>query len=135
MDDLPVKALLVEDHDVVCKVEAAILQQLGWSVDAAKSGAQALMYVSKICYDIIFMDIGLPDYDGLTLVETIRQTQNVNQSTPIVALTAHSDDDTRKRAKSVGMNAYIVKPMTLDSCDKKINTLLKKSKQLRQQNG
>lgn len=119
-----VRVLLVEDHDIVRKVEAMILKQLSLSVDAVNSGSQALAFLARNTYDVILMDIGLPDIDGLTLTETIRLTDNRNQKTPIIALTAHADDEYKSRAAAVGMNGFLVKPMTIENSQLRLKAFI-----------
>lgn len=112
-----IKVLLVEDHKIAQKVEIGILQRLNCFVDVASNGEQALHYISQNYYNIIFMDIGLPDMDGLAVTEAIRAEDGKNKTVPIIALTAHSDDEYRNKATWVGMDAYIVKPLTPEGCE------------------
>lgn len=118
----PIKVLLVEDHSIAQKVELEVLKQLNCAVDAANNGVNALEFLSKNKYDIVFMDLGLPDIDGLTLTETIRRSGGKNASIPIVALTVYSDNEYKNRAIWVGMNDFIAKPLTTENCEKALRT-------------
>lgn len=115
-----VKVLVVEDHDIAQKVEVRILKGIGCSVDAASNGNAALELLNQNSYDLVFMDIGLPDMDGLALAEMIRHSENQNKAVPIIALTAHADEGYKNRATWVGMNDFIVKPLTPENCEKAI---------------
>lgn len=119
-----IKVLLVEDQNIARNVETHVLEDLGCVVDATQNGITALELLGKNNYDIIFMDIGLPDVDGLTLTETIRHASNTNKSIPIIALTAYGDEGYKNRATWVGMNGFIVKPLTEENCKKALGNLL-----------
>lgn len=64
------------------------------------------------------MDIGLPDTDGLKLADKIRNADNMNKTVPIIALTAHDENELQNRATWIGVDSYIVKPLTPESCEK-----------------
>lgn len=115
-----VKVLVVEDHDIAQKVEVRILTGIGCLVDAASDGNAALELLNQNNYDLVFMDIGLPDMDGLALAETIRHSENQNKAVPIIALTAYADEGYKNRATWVGMNDFIVKPLTAENSQKAI---------------
>lgn len=114
MTDKQVSALLVEDHALVRKMSIIILEQLNCQVDAVGTGKLAIEYVNKNNYDIIFMDIGLPDLDGLSVISHIRTNRGLNHDVPIVALTAHSDKEYIQHSFGVGANEYLVKPLNDD---------------------
>jgi len=106
------KVLLVEDHKTSQKIALLTLNELNCDVDAADTGGQALELFKTNEYDIIFMDLGLPDIDGLTVTETIRRMETSSNHIPIVALTAHSDDTYKVRSLEIGMNDFLMKPLT-----------------------
>ena len=106
-----VSVLLVEDNKIAQNIAKATLLDIGCSVDAADTGEQAAEKSVKKGYDFIFMDLGLPEMDGFDTVKVIRGTDNPNKNTPIVALTAHTDDETRAKCLSIGMNAALAKPL------------------------
>lgn len=116
------RVLLVEDHAIAMKVGVMVLKQLHCTVDTALTGAQALKQIAENDYDLIFVDLGLPDTDGFTLTETIRNTKGQNAFIPIIALTAHSDEDYQAQSSGAGMNGYVVKPLTMESCEKILKT-------------
>lgn len=107
--------LLVEDIKIAQKVAMITLTALGCEVDTADTGAQALEFINKKRYDVIFLDLGLPDTDGLTLAEAIRKMEKQGQRVPIIALTAHSENDIKANCFKVGMDDFIEKPINADN--------------------
>lgn len=116
VSDNPLRILLVEDVLVAQKIALYALETYACQVDVVGSGADALDAVKQQQYDLIFMDLGLPDIDGLTVTETIRRTMpdDTNQ-VPIVALTAHLDEQIKEDSLRAGMTDYVVKPLTNQS--------------------
>lgn len=113
-----IKVLIVEDNNVARFTETQTIKQLHCNVDAASTGAEALNLLSHEHYDLVFMDIGLPDTDGLKLAKEIRSSKCDNHTVPIVALTSHDDNEYKNQAIWVGMDSYIIKPLTLEKCKK-----------------
>jgi len=101
------KVLLVEDHQLAAKIADYILRSLDCQVDIAKTGQQALDKAMVGEYDLILMDLGLPDYDGFTVTRKIRQAHQ----TPVYALTAYTDQDHKDQALEAGMNGFLIKPL------------------------
>nr|MCH9770669.1 response regulator [Gammaproteobacteria bacterium] len=83
----------------------------------AEDSKQALKAVNKQTFDFIFMDIGLPDQDGIYIAKMIRQTVGSNQHVPIVALTAHANEQVKKDCIKVGMNSVIYKPLNKEKAE------------------
>lgn len=93
--------LLVEDHPMTAKVTALILSDMGCSVNIAPNAASAMHKINVIAFDLLLIDIGLPDMNGVLLAEAIRSNQRYrNKKIPIIALTAHLD------AQHVNENIY-----------------------------
>jgi DNA-binding response OmpR family regulator len=109
-----IAALLVEDHPLVRKMAIITLEQLNCKVDAVETGKLAIEYANKKSYDIIFMDIGLPDLDGLSVISHIRAMRGTNFDVPIIALTAHSDREYIKQSFEMGATDFFVKPLNND---------------------
>lgn len=115
MKDSKLRVLVVEDHKLAQKVVVILIEQLGYEVDTADTGAEAIVQFKQHHYDFIFMDVGLPDMDGYTVTETIRGLEkNRHQRTPIVALTAHAEDEFQQGALASGMDDFLSKPLTMD---------------------
>ncbi len=90
-----------------------MLTKLHYQVEVAENGKIALALIDKNHYDLILMDIGLPDNDGGEITRRIRLKQwKRNPSVPIVGLTAHIDAENRRRCLEAGMNAIYTKPLT-----------------------
>ena len=124
MDNAAIKILLVEDDNVARLMETKTIQELHYQLDSAKNGEEALALVRQNHYDIIFMDLHLPDTDGLTLTQAIRAIEAKNKSTPIVALTLHGGNDYQNQATWVGMNGFLTKPLTAEKCQRALRSFL-----------
>ncbi|MFQ4138203.1 ATP-binding protein [Nodosilinea sp. PGN35] len=113
---LPLKILVVDDLAVNQKVALKMLQWLGYEPDCAASGRAALDLVQRQTYDLVLMDIQMPDMDGYRTTEALRQLPQVTSEQPwIVAMTAHSNLDVKQRCQQVGLNDFLTKPITLAS--------------------
>lgn len=106
-----ISVLLVEDNQLVSKMSVIILEQLNCKVDAVTTGTSALEYADKSPYDIIFMDIGLPDMSGLTVIHRIRSNGGFNDNVPIIALTANSDKKYIEQSYQMGATEFLIKPL------------------------
>jgi CheY-like chemotaxis protein len=102
--------LLVEDH-VMCQMLAKrFLLKCGYTVDAVFDGENAIAKAAEKKYDVILMDLHLPNLDGFEATEQIRALNGINQKTPILALTNSSEYEIRERMYATGMDDYIGKP-------------------------
>jgi CheY-like chemotaxis protein len=114
--------LLAEDNKVNQLVIKSMLKKLNCSVDIANNGREAVEKTKQKHYDLIFMDIEMPEMNGLEAASILQQQLN---STPIVALTAHALAETREEALRSGMKDVITKPCTFEQlqlvCDKYVN--------------
>lgn len=124
------KILVVEDNNIAAAVVNTMLSKLACQVTIAENGQQALQLIQHNHYDLIFMDIGLPDLNGYEVTRRIRlQELNKGIHTPIVALTAHVDVENKKRCLTVGMNAIYTKPLTQDKTENILNAFIPHRKQ------
>ncbi|RUO98144.1 MAG: PAS domain-containing hybrid sensor histidine kinase/response regulator [Hyphomicrobium sp.] len=105
--------LLVDDNRTNRFVTSQLLLSAGHSVVLASSGKEAVDLADRSKYDAIFMDISMPDMDGLEATRMIRSLSRYNADTPIVALTAHAVVGDRERFLARGMNGYLAKPVRL----------------------
>lgn len=114
---LPFHILLVEDIDIVRNVTARMLRSNGCIVDTASTGAEAISAIQNKSYHLVFMDLGLPDIDGLTVTETLRSEDQSDRikNLPIVALTAHSETGIREHARQAGITDFHVKPLSKEA--------------------
>lgn len=79
-------------------------------------------------YDLIFMDIGLPDIDGYETTKRIRLSELHKNHVPIIALTAHMDDDSKRQCINIGMNALITKPLIKEKAEDILNSFIPRRK-------
>ena len=103
------RILLAEDNPVNQEVAATMLQKRGHSVDVVENGRLAVERVGQNPYDVVLMDIQMPEMDGLTATKTIREMPGC-RDLPIVAMTAHVLADERERCMAHGMSGYLAKP-------------------------
>ncbi|MFT4058907.1 MAG: response regulator [Legionella sp.] len=119
------QVLVVEDNTIAQTVAKSILTQSGCHVDVAANGQEALNLWKQNEYDLIFMDIGLPDMDGYQVTHHIRvQEVAKNRHTPIIALTAHVGEENKQRCIESGMNAVLSKPLSKKSCDEILGSFI-----------
>jgi signal transduction histidine kinase/CheY-like chemotaxis protein len=105
------RVLVAEDHPINRKFIGLLLEKLGHRVDFAEDGQQAVELATAHDYDIILMDIHMPVMDGLEATRQIRRLKGHRARVPIVALTADVVDDAAERARAVGMNGFLAKPV------------------------
>jgi CheY-like chemotaxis protein len=103
--------LLVEDHPVNQKLATVLLQRLGFAVDLAENGEQAVLAAEKRVYALILMDMQMPVMDGLEATRRIRATAGPNQQAPIIALTANAMQADKDACRAAGMNEVLTKPL------------------------
>lgn len=107
------KILLVEDSPLPRMIVKTVLQQLNCLVDIATTGEDSIVLCQQNHYDLIFMDIGLPGIDGIMTAKLIREQEKYGHRVPIIALTAHDDSIMKSKALEVGMDDYLIKPLTI----------------------
>jgi len=103
--------LLAEDNLFNRKVAQALFKSIGLEIDLATNGREVLEMLEQKKYDIIFMDLLMPEMDGLETTAAVRKGGN---NIPIIALTAVEDEKTRQSAEKAGITDYLVKPATAD---------------------
>ncbi|MBA3848740.1 MAG: hypothetical protein C0502_01935, partial [Opitutus sp.] len=113
-DSIPLDILLVEDNPVNQKVAAHLLSRLGYNVDAVGNGLEAVKAVEQRDYDLVFMDVQMPEMDGFAATREIRNRFPVVRQPKIVALTANAIQGDRERCLAAGMDDYVAKPVKLD---------------------
>ncbi len=113
-DTLPLDILLVEDHAVNQKVALRYLERMGYRADAVGNGLEGVQALRDRHYHLVFMDVQMPEMDGLEATRQIRATLPAGQQPIIVALTANAMQGDRERCLNSGMNDYITKPVKID---------------------
>jgi CheY-like chemotaxis protein len=108
---LPLNILVAEDNIVNQKVAMAILVQFGYQPDLAVSGKEVVAAVARQKYDLIFMDLQMPEMDGLEATRIIYSQTSRPERPYIVALTANAMKEDRDLCLAAGMDDYLSKPM------------------------
>lgn len=121
--------LVVDDNMVNRQVAGEILKKSGCEVDLAVNGQDAINKASKKDYDIIFMDIQMPDMDGVTATKKIRKIRN-GKVGPVVAMTAYSMKEDKERFITSGLDDYISKPIKAQTLLNKIRDLMHMGKKI-----
>tara|TARA_Y100000780_G_scaffold209457_1_gene207006 strand:+ start:12627 stop:15323 length:2697 start_codon:yes stop_codon:yes gene_type:complete len=105
--------LLVEDNPLNQHVASSILKTKGCQPDIAKDGHEAIKMISEKSYDLVLMDIQMPNMDGLQATKVIRNELLISEL-PIIGLSANAHDDDLKKGLASGMNGYLTKPIDAD---------------------
>lgn len=108
------RILLAEDNDLNAEIAVTLLEESGFKVERVVDGMQcisALQEKPEGYYDVILMDIQMPNMDGYKAARLIRQLQNKKADIPIIAMTANAFDEDKQKALDAGMNAHIAKPI------------------------
>ena len=103
-----VKVLLIEDDKSITNFVTTALEGSGYKVTNAAKGREGVSLAASFCPNIILLDLGLPDMDGMKLLEYVRKTD----LTPIIILSARSDEMEKVKAFDMGANDYITKPFS-----------------------
>lgn len=106
------RVMVVDDHPGNLRLTRVFLEELGAEVWPCTSGEQALTMLATHTPELIFMDIQMPDMDGLETTRTIREGSEPTASTPVIALTAHALSSERRALLDQGMDDYLTKPVT-----------------------
>jgi two-component system, sensor histidine kinase and response regulator len=108
----PLMILVADDHPANRKLIGKILQKQGHSIHFAKNGTEVLEQVANQEYDIILMDVQMPEMDGYQATAAIRERERETQThVPIIAVTAHAMQGQREQCLAAGMDAYLSKPV------------------------
>jgi len=108
----PLRVLLAEDNKVNQRLAVALLEKQGHTVVVAENGRQALALWQQLPFDLVLMDVQMPEMDGLEATAKIRELElELGGHTPIVALTAYAMKGDRERFLAAGMDGYLAKPL------------------------
>jgi CheY-like chemotaxis protein len=126
VDPKKLKILVAEDNRINQQVILRLLKKIGYEADLVSNGKEAVDRVRESDYNLILMDLEMPEMDGLTATQTINQAWS--NSTPfdrpyhlrpwIVALTAYATEEDRERCREAGMNGYLTKPIRLPELER-----------------
>lgn len=120
-----IKILFVEDEEMIMKISKIMFNKLGYYPDCASNGKQALEHLKNESYDLIILDIGLPDIDGIQLANKIRKHEDRYQikKSKIYAVTAYDLNNVRKLCSSAGMNDVFNKPLNKPLIEQMISSV------------
>ena len=105
-----ISILLIEDEKNICDFIAAALSAQDYKITAAHSGQEALPIITSQCPDLILLDLGLPDMDGMEIIQQVRTWASI----PIIVISARTQEQEKVRALDLGADDYIVKPFSMD---------------------
>lgn len=119
--DRELRILVAEDNRINQEVVVRLLRKLGYEAAVVNNGREAVEAVQENVYDVVLMDLEMPEMDGLTATQTINQGWSIEtnsceifQHRPwIIALTAYATEEDRKRCREAGMNGYLTKPIRI----------------------
>jgi signal transduction histidine kinase/DNA-binding response OmpR family regulator len=114
-DRHPLRVLVAEDNLVNQKVALAMLSHLGYRADLAADGAEAVEAVRRVPYDVVFMDLQMPELDGVGATRQIIAEHPPGRRPRIVALTANAYDEDREACLAAGMDDYVSKPLKAET--------------------
>jgi CheY-like chemotaxis protein len=124
-DTLPLRVLLCDDNVINQKVALRLLQKFGYQADVAPNGVECLKALEREPYDVIFMDVQMPEMDGIEATRQIRGRQqqanpqaNFQRGIAIVAMTANAMQGDREKCLAAGMDDYLSKPIKPDDIRK-----------------
>jgi CheY-like chemotaxis protein len=108
----PLRVLVVEDNPVNQTLAQRLLEKQGYLVTVAGNGKEALAALAGAAFDVVLMDVQMPEMDGLAATAAIRAAeQGTGRRLPIIALTAQALDGDRERCLAAGMDGYLAKPV------------------------
>jgi CheY-like chemotaxis protein len=108
-----VRILIAEDNVINQKLALRLIEKLGYHADAVANGREVLHALEMIAYDLVLMDVQMPEMDGLEATRAIRDSQSrvLNHGIPIIAMTAHAMTGDRELCLNAGMDDYVSKPI------------------------
>jgi CheY-like chemotaxis protein len=120
------RVLVVDDNEINRFVAAEMLEEMGYNVDTAENGAEAVERVKQAEFLVVLMDCQMPVMDGYAATREIRRIEEVRgRHQPVIALTAHALSGERERVLAAGMDDYLSKPVRPNSLDKMIRRYAK----------
>ena len=113
-DSLPLKILVAEDNTVNQKVVQLLLHNLGYRADLAANGIETLAALERQSYDVVLMDVQMPEMDGLEATRRLRARFGSGNGPRVIAMTANAMPGDREKCLAAGMDAYVSKPVELN---------------------
>lgn len=123
-----ITVLMIEDVKIAQVAAFNLFKELHYQLHIVTNGVKALEQVLVKHYDIIFVDLQLPDINGFELAKTIRNIERRFPRVPLIAVTANSEQELRTKSKNAGFDDYLLKPLTIESVRHVMFKHLNKSK-------
>jgi len=128
----PLHILLVEDEYINQTLAVTLLEREGWQVQVAENGIQAMNMVKEFDFDLVLMDIQIPEQDGYETTRAIRRLEKgAHRHLPIIAMTAYAVQGDREKCLSAGMDGYISKPIRTDQLRQEIESILQAAEKIK----
>lgn len=124
MNNNKYKILLVEDENNICNLVKTMLESADYKVITAQTCANAMIMYTSYLPDLIILDLGLPDQDGINLLKKVRE----NSHTPIIILSARSEEKIKVDALDLGANDYVTKPFGSAELMARVRTALRNNR-------
>jgi CheY-like chemotaxis protein len=121
MEFVPLKILLAEDNLMNQLIATKVFDSIGYKLDIADNGLKAVEKAKEQHYDLIFMDIQMPEMDGLEAAKHILSDMNGYIAPTIIAMTANAMKEDEEECLKAGMKDFISKPFTIDQIQKTIH--------------
>lgn len=120
------KALVVDDYELNQELTKEMMEMMGCDVDVASDGAEALEKYRSTEYDVIMMDVQMPEMDGYQVTQKIREYEQSNSKphAPIIAITANAMPGDQEKCLNAGMDDYISKPLKGETLQNKLTKYL-----------
>lgn len=119
---------MVEDEPVARRVNVDTLEELGFSnIRQAMDGAEALdiLDATRVPIDLVICDLAMPNMDGFAFVEKVRKSRRFYRDVPIIMLTGSADSNAVLRLKGLGVNGYLVKPISAEAILERIKYVMR----------
>ncbi len=123
------RILLAEDNELNAEIAETVLEETGIKVKHVEDGIQCIEELKKMpekYYDVILMDVQMPNMDGYTATQRIRDLDDSRAEIPIIAMTANAYDEDRRKAQEAGMDGFLAKPLDVDEMMRLLGKITKK---------
>ena len=118
-----VKILIIEDEGAIRNLIATALQTSGYMYEVASNGTSALLLLSTHQYDMVLVDLGLPDIDGVEIIKKFRSFS----TTPVIVISARSNDEDKINALDEGADDYLTKPFNVEELLARVRSTLRRT--------
>ena len=122
------RILLAEDNELIAEIAETVLEETGIKVKHVEDGIQCIEELKKMpekYYDVILMDVQMPNMDGYTATQRIRDLDDSRAEIPIIAMTANAYDEDRRKAQEAGMDGFLAKPLDVDEMMRLLAQIIK----------